>query len=148
VPLVVGKPIGGSTAILNAVRERFAGQDAGGRRLQTFDLRTTIHVVTAIEAALLDLLGQCLGVPVAALLGDGQQRTSVETLAYLFYIGDHNKTDLQYQPSPAEGDGWLRLRREEAMTASAIIRLAEAAQARYGFQHFKLKGDVCAFHPS
>ena len=32
-----------------------------GRGLQTFDLRTTIHVVTGIEAALLDLLGQHLG---------------------------------------------------------------------------------------
>ena len=32
------------------------------------------NVLTAIEAALLDLFGQYLGVPVAALLGQGQQR--------------------------------------------------------------------------
>ena len=43
----------------------------GGRGLQTFDQRTTIHAVTALEAALLDLLGQFLGVPVASLLGRG-----------------------------------------------------------------------------
>ena len=80
--------------------------------------------------------------PVAALLGDGQQRTSVETLGYLFYVGDRSKTGLPYQPSPEAGDDWLRLRREEAMTAGAIVRLAEAAQARYGFRNFKLKGGV------
>jgi L-alanine-DL-glutamate epimerase-like enolase superfamily enzyme len=31
--------------------------------LQTFDLRTTVHVITAFEAAFLDLLGKYLGVP-------------------------------------------------------------------------------------
>jgi glucarate dehydratase len=98
--------------------------------------------VTAIEAALLDLLGQSLGVPVAALLGDGQQRSSVETLGYLFYVGERNKTGLPYQPPPDRGDDWLRLRRDEALTAAAIVRLAEAAQDRYGFKHFKLKGGV------
>ena len=49
IALVVGSQIGAYTAILNAVRERFGALDAGGRGLQTFDLRTTIHVVTAIE---------------------------------------------------------------------------------------------------
>ena len=62
----------------------------GGRGLQTFDLRITIHAVTAIESALLDLLGQHLGVPVAALLGEGQQRDAVEMLGYLFYVGDRH----------------------------------------------------------
>src|SRR5262245_48372607 len=73
-PLVVGRSIGTYNTVLNAVRKRFADRDAGGRGTQTFDLRTTIHAVTALEAALLDLLGQFLGVPVAALLGEGQQR--------------------------------------------------------------------------
>ncbi len=40
--------------------------------------------MTGIEAALLDLLGQHLGVNVASLLGDGQQRSEVEMLGYLF----------------------------------------------------------------
>lgn len=69
--LIVGQPTGNWNAILNAMRQRFADRDAGGRGLQTFDLRVTIHAVTAVEAALLDLLGQHLGVPVAALLGEG-----------------------------------------------------------------------------
>ena len=60
--------------------------------MQTFDLRIAIHAVTALEAALLDLLGKHLGVPVAALLGEGQQRDAVEMLGYLFYIGDRART--------------------------------------------------------
>src|SRR4029077_9124962 len=98
--------------------------------------------VTAIEAALLDLLGHSLGVPVAALLGEGQQRNAVETLGYLFYIGDRNKTDLPYLSEPHANDEWLRLRHEVALTSEAVVRLAEAAHARYGFNDFKLKGGV------
>jgi glucarate dehydratase len=139
---VIGQPIGMYNNVLNAVRQRFADRDAGGRGTQTFDLRTTIHAVTALEAALLDLLGQFLGVPVAALLGEGQQRDTVETLGYLFYIGDRNKTDLPYLAAPRAKDEWLRLRHEQALTPEAVVRLAEAAQARYGFNDFKLKGGV------
>jgi glucarate dehydratase len=91
---------------------------------------------------LLDLLGQFLGVPVAALLGEGQQRDKVEALGYLFYVGDRRKTDLPYLTAPQEKDDWLRLRHEEAVTPKSIVRLAEAAHARYGFNDFKLKGGV------
>jgi glucarate dehydratase len=141
-PFVIGKSIGNYNAILNSIRERFADRDAGGRGIQTYDLRTTIHAVTAIESALLDLLGQFLGVPVAALLGEGQQRKSIEMLGYLFYIGDRRKTNLPYRNAPDEKNDWLRLRDEEALTTDSIVRLAEAAHARYGFNDFKLKGGV------
>ncbi|MDN7177875.1 glucarate dehydratase [Caballeronia sp. SEWSISQ10-4 2] len=141
-PLVVGQSIGNLHAVLNTTRKQFADRDAGGRGTQTFDLRTTIHAVTALEAALLDLLGQHLGVPVAALLGEGQQRDEVEMLGYLFYIGDKNKTDLSYSCGTDATDDWTRLRHEEAMTPEAVVRLAEAAHARYGFNDFKLKGGV------
>ena len=114
-PLIVGHSIGAFNGILGQARRRFADRDAGGRGTQTFDLRTTIHAVTALEAALLDLLGQFLGVPVAALLGEGQQREAVETLGYLFYIGDRCKTDLPYLGAPDAKDEWLRLRHEEAV---------------------------------
>ncbi len=140
--LVVGQMIGAYNNILNTVRNRFADRDAGGRGLQTFDLRTTVHVVTGIEAALLDLLGQHLGVPVAALLGEGQQRDEVAMLGYLFYVGDRSKTDLPYLSAPSEKDDWLRMRHEVALTPEAVVRLAEAAHARYGFNDFKLKGGV------
>jgi len=140
--LIVGQPVGNYNAVLNAMRAAFESRDSGGRGLQTFDLRIAIHAVTAAESALLDLLGQHLGVPVAALLGEGIQRTSVQMLGYLFYVGDREATDLPYQTAPDEKDDWKRLRHEKAMTPEAIVRLAEAAQARYGFQDFKLKGGV------
>jgi glucarate dehydratase len=142
--LVIGQPLGAYNAILAAIRAGFADRDADGRGLQTFDLRTTIHVVTAVESALLDLLGQFLGVPVAALLGEGQQRDSVEMLGYLFFVGDRRKTPLGYRFEPDADDDWLQFRNEEALTPEAVVRLAEAAQARYGFNDFKLKGGVLA----
>jgi glucarate dehydratase len=142
--LVVGRTLGQVQQVLQSMQQRFADRDSGGRGLQTFDLRTTIHAVTAVESALLDLLGQHLGVPVAALLGEGQQRESVEMLGYLFFVGDRNKTGLPYVGHPDADDDWFRVRHEEAMTPAAIVRQAEAAHARYGFDDFKLKGGVLA----
>ena len=140
--LVVGQPIGTYQKILNTVRQAFADRDAGGRGLQTFDLRITIHAVTGLEAALLDLLGQHLDVPVAALLGEGQQRDEVKMLGYLFYVGDRQQTDLPYRSEPDADNEWFRVRHEKALDADAVVRLAEAAHSRYGFQDFKLKGGV------
>jgi len=142
--LLIGQPVGDVQRLLNAVRTRFADRDAGGRGLQTFDLRTTIHVVTAIESALLDLLGQHLGLPVAAMLGEGQQRDAVEMLGYLFFVGDRTKTDLPYANEPGADNDWSRVRHEVALTPESIVRQAEAAHARYGFNDFKLKGGVLA----
>ncbi|MBK5528646.1 glucarate dehydratase [Pseudomonas sp. TH06] len=140
--LVIGSPIGTYQKILNQVRQTFADRDAGGRGLQTFDLRITIHAVTGLEAALLDLLGQHLDVPVAALLGEGQQRDEVKMLGYLFYVGDQRETDLAYRSEPDADNDWFRLRHEKAMNAESVVRLAEAAHAKYGFKDFKLKGGV------
>ncbi|WP_140637336.1 glucarate dehydratase [Methylibium rhizosphaerae] len=140
--LVVGQPVGNHRAVMQQMAARFADRDAGGRGQQTFDLRTTIHAVTAVESALLDLLGQHMELPVAALLGEGQQRDRVEMLGYLFFVGDRRKTDLPYQGEPDAPDAWSRLRHEVAMTPEAVVRLAEAAHERYGFNDFKLKGGV------
>jgi glucarate dehydratase len=143
-PLVIGRSIGAHHDVLDSVRKKFAERDSGGRGQQTFDLRVTIHAVTALEAALLDLFGQFLGVPIASLLGEGRQRDTVPVLGYLFYVGDRRKTDLPYPSAPDAKDDWLRLRHEPALDSEAIVRLAEAAQARYGFADFKLKGGVLA----
>ncbi|MDU4961965.1 MAG: enolase C-terminal domain-like protein [Sporomusaceae bacterium] len=156
--LVIGQPIGLYNQILNSVRKEIidpgvagpkaivhkvsnAAEEAVLKQPHEINLRAD-NVLTAIEAALLDLLGQFLGVPVAALLGNGQQRNSVRMLAYLFYIGDRRKTDLPYLPADSKKDDWLKLRHEPAMTSQAIVRLAEAACERYGFTDFKLKGGV------
>ena len=140
--LVIKNTLGSYNDILNKIRRRFGDRDSGGRGLQTFDQRTTIHAITAIETSLLDLLGQHLRVPLASLLGTGIQRQEVELLGYLFYIADRKKTDLPYLNDLSHGDDWLRLRCEEALTPEAIVKLAEAAQQRYGFRDFKLKGGV------
>jgi glucarate dehydratase len=141
-PLVRGQSIAAFNGILNTMRQKFAARDAEGRGLQTFDLRTTVHAVTAVEAALLDLLGQHLNVPVAALLGEGQQRSAVKMLGYLFYVGDRKRTNLSYRTGSGANNEWFRLRDAEALTPAAIVRLAEAAHERYGFEDFKLKGGV------
>lgn len=143
-PLVVGREIGHYNNVLNTVRHQFADRDTGGRGLQTFDQRIMIHAVTGLEAALLDLLGQFLNVPVAALLGEGQQRDRVKVLGYLFYVADRKKTDLPYLSGKGPRDDWFRLRHEEMLTPEAIVRQAEAAYHRYGFSDFKLKGGVLA----
>ena len=112
------------------------------RGLQTFDLRTGVHVVTAVEAPLLDLMGKFLDVPAAALMGDGVQRERVRFLSYLFYIGDRKKTDLPYESEPDSPCDWYRLRHEEALTPEKIVALAKATHEKYGFEDFKLKGGV------
>jgi glucarate dehydratase len=143
-PTILGQAVASYREIVQTMNRRFGERDATGRGHQTFDLRTTVHAVTAVECALLDLLGQFLGLPIAALLGEGRQRTSVPVLGYLFFLGDRKKTRLPYASEPEAADPWLRLRHEEALTTDAVLRLAAAAQARYGFRDFKLKGGVLA----
>lgn len=140
--IVIGSSIGNYKNVLLAVQKSLETGEPDERGLQTFDLRTGVHVVTAIEAALLDLLGKHLNVPVAALLGDGMQRDAVKVLGYLFYIADRKKTDLPYYSDENNETNWYRVRHEEAMTPEAVVKLAEASQVLYGFKDFKLKGGV------
>ncbi len=142
-PFVIGATLGDYNKVLNAMRSAFADRDAGGRGLQTFDLRTTIHAVTAVESAMLDLLGQFMGVPVAALLGEGQQRDGGRD-AGLPVLRRRQRQDAAGLPQRDRMrlTAWLRLRNEQALTPEAIVRLAEAAHERYGFNDFKLKGGV------
>lgn len=140
--LVVGSKVGDYRNTLLAVKKLFEGREDDVRGQQTFDLRTGVHVLTGLEAPLLDLLGKFLGVPVASLLGEGRVRDRVPVLGYLFYVADRTKTDLPYlaeDDSPVE---WYRLRRKEAMTPEAVVGLAKACRDLYGFSDFKLKGGV------
>ncbi|QQO08511.1 enolase C-terminal domain-like protein [Breznakiella homolactica] len=140
--LVTGTGLGEYKNTLLAVQREFSGKDDDVRGAQTFDLRTGVHVVTAVEAALLDLLGKHLGVPAAALLGDGQQRRKVKVLGYLFYVADRNKTDLPYYSDQNAPNSWYRLRHEAAMDPDGVVALARASRELYGFGDFKLKGGV------
>lgn len=140
---VIGTGLGAYKNTLKLVQEKFDNPD-DVRGLQTFDLRTTVHVVTAFEAALLDLLGKYLNVPVCALLGDGQVREKALMLGYLFYVGDPEQADLPYVREKDSEDTWYKIRREEALTPEAIVDLAVASKEKYGFNDFKLKGGVLA----
>ena len=160
--LVVGTQVGRYNRTLNTLRQAIAGggdgmpqrtvhqvsSEAEARVLkQPHEINLRLdNVLTAVEAALLDLLGQHLGVPVAELLGSGQQRARTPMLAYLFYIGDRGRTDLPYlsgdeADAPRDHD-WYRTRHLEAVTPETIARQAASAADRYGFRDFKLKGGV------
>mgnify|MGYP001374692224 CR=1 FL=1 len=154
--LVLGQTVGNYNAVLNQLRQRLTGSrtqqstvhqvtsQAEAQLLQQpheINLRMD-NVLTAVEAAMLDLLGQHLGLPVAALLGQGQQRDEVRMLAYLFYIGDQARTDLPYAMEEKHASRWHQLRQKPAISVASIVELAEAAVDRYGFSDFKLKGGV------
>ncbi len=139
---VVGRRLGDMNAAIAEMQAAFARLDAGGRGLQTFDQRVAIHAITAVESAFLDLMGQTLGVPVAALLGDGQRRDSVETLGYLFFLGDCDKTMLEYRMPTNAHDAWEGARCRETLDPAGIVAQALAAKERFGFTTFKLKGGV------
>ena len=142
IPEVRGQQVACLNRLVQQVHKgnQSADFDTFGKGAWTFELR--VNAVAALEAALLDLLGQCLGVPVAELLGPGLQRNEVTVLGYLFYIGDRRKTDLPYLSGDRTEHDWYHLRHQEALSSEAVVRLAEAAQDKYGFKDFKLKGGV------
>ena len=141
-PVVEGSKLSEYKQTLLKVKAALGNDESDVRGLQTFDLRTGIHVITAVEAPLLDLLGQYLEVPVASLLGDGMMRDRVKVLSYLFFIADRKKTDLPYYSDENNATDWYRLRHEEALDADAVVELARASEKLYGFKDFKLKGGV------
>ena len=150
VPLVEGQPLGRCKQVLLAVQEHLenlmtseqAPAPGAPQSAHAQIFKRVTNVVTAVEAAMLDLLGKHLEVPVAALLGDGQVRERVRFLGYLFFVADRTKTDLPYLAGDDDSDEWGRVRREPALTPEAIVHEAEAAQERFGFHDFKLKGGV------
>ena len=151
IPLVEGRSVSEYKDIVltcqDMLNHQIAGAATGGAETAHAQIfKKVTNVLTGVETPLLDILGKHLGVPVAALLGDGQVRDRVRFLAYLFYVGDYRKTDMPYLHDDDDSDAWGRIRREPALTTEAIVRQAEAAQERFGFHDFKLKGGV--FEPA
>ncbi|MBN1365551.1 MAG: glucarate dehydratase [Syntrophaceae bacterium] len=142
-PFVIGTHIAEYKTTLLKIKDHIAKEYRSDERgSQTFDLRIGVHVLTAIEAPFLDLLGKYLDVPAAMLLGDGMQRDEVRMLGYLFYVGDQTKSDLEYNIENDPSCNWYSIRHKEALTPEAIVEQAKAAQEKYGFEDFKLKGGV------
>lgn len=132
IPLVVGEEIGKYRSILGRIHRggKKASED-DGEGIQTLDiskLKFVVRAEWALECALLDLLGQHLGVPMCELLAEGKQRDKVEMLGYLFYVSDKNKTDLPYLDESKSTDPWFRYRREEILTHDRIVEEAQILQ--------------------
>lgn len=146
IPLVEGKQIGTYRKILDTIhKSAHKAKEDDGEGIQSLDISKLKFVVKAewaIECALLDLLGQYLGLPMCELLGDGKQRDKVETLGYLFYVSDKKKADLPYIDESDSTDPWFKLRRKEMLTPEQIVEQACVLHDKYGFRNFKLKGGV------
>lgn len=145
VPRVVGQPIGEYRSVINSLRllhNEAAKNSEGLQSLALANLKDVVHAETAVEAAMLDLFGQFLNMPVCDLLGDGRWRHDVITLGYLFYQADSKSLGLSYIDEGYSGEEWRAVRRRPAMTPEAIVEQARAAKAHYGFKDFKLKGGV------
>lgn len=144
--LVEGQEIANYRAVVDSMRvNSWKAKGNTGEGLQKLDisqLKFVVRAEGAVECAMLDLLGQYLELPVCALLGDGQQRSEIDVLGYLFYVSDKNKTDLPYLDESDSDDPWFRMRRTEMVTPEAIVKQALTLQAKYGFKSFKLKGGV------
>lgn len=149
-PLVEGRPVSEYRQVLQTIHKLSKPGAGEGGDIQTLDISKLKFVVKsewAIECAMLDLLGQHLGVPMCQLLGEGRQRKEVEVLGYLFYVSDKNKVpagQMRYLDESASSDPWFRLRREEILTPERIVEEAQALHEKYGFENFKLKGGVLA----
>ena len=150
-PLVEGQPVSCYRQILQTIHRLATRAEADdGAGIQTLDISKLKFVVKsewAIECAMLDLLGQHLGVPMCQLLGEGQQRKEVEILGYMFYVSDKNKwtdTSLPYLDESDSKDPWFRMRREVILTPERIAEEAQVLHEKYGFENFKLKGGVLA----
>ncbi|MCL2478874.1 MAG: glucarate dehydratase, partial [Treponema sp.] len=135
-PEVIGASIGNYKNVLQKIERILSAEKNDVRGNQTFDQRTGVHVITALEAPFLDLLGKYLEVPAAALLGKGQQRFSVNALGYLFYVGNQKITGLPYLSEENSSVEWYRRRREEAIDPDAVVELARSCRNLYGFRDF------------
>ncbi|WP_406541484.1 hypothetical protein [Clostridium ljungdahlii] len=135
-PFVIGKYIGDYKGIIYELKNKTWGADQNnGEGIQELDLKNlcfVVHAETAVESALLDLLGQYMDLPVASLLGDGKQRDAVRMLGYLFYVEDKNKTNLSYIDESNSKDQWFKIRRKRMVTVEDIIEEAHAVRERYG----------------
>ncbi|MCL2705005.1 MAG: glucarate dehydratase [Spirochaetaceae bacterium] len=143
--LVVGREIGQYRSIIQSLKklhEKSARNSEGIQNLSLANLKDVVHAESAVEAALLDLMGQFMGMPVCELLGDGRQRENVAVLGYLFYQADSKKTGLPYINENDSNNSWFALRRNPFLTVEAIVEQAQVAREYYGFKDFKLKGGV------
>lgn len=145
--LVIGRPIGHYRKIVAELGASHINRSSSdGEGLARLDLKKmlsfVVHAEGAVECALLDLMGQHLGMPVCDLLGEGRKREDVTVLGYLFYVADKKNATKAYRDESSSTVPWYRNRNHVALTPEAIVEQAQAAQDYFGFKDFKLKGGV------
>jgi len=155
-PLVEGQPVARYREVLQKIHRIAKHADGDdGEGIQTLDISKLKFVVKsewAIECAMLDLMGQFLGVPMCTLLGEGQQRKEVEMLGYMFYVSDKNKVpagEMQYLDESDSPDPWFRLRRQEMLTPERLVEQAEStasttSSSRAAYSAARRRWKACA----
>lgn len=98
------------------------------------------RLYSAVNVALLDLIGKAVGRPVYDLLG-GKVREQAEFSAYLFYKTEGAGGVFGFGRNP-EASGWNKAKEEEALSPEQIVEQARAMCAEFGFKSIKLKGGV------
>ncbi len=133
---------------LNAVQEglfaRFGTDGAGERGESPWDKRRIVHVNSAIEVALFDIMGKATGRPVCDLLGGrvpGARGKRAEFSAYLFYKYEGAGGKLEFGTDP-NATGWAAARQKAALDPEGVVAQAQAMCHAFGFKSIKLKGGV------
>lgn len=133
---------------LNAIQlglfARFGQDGAGERGEQPWDQRKIVHVNSAIEVALFDIMGKATGRPVCDLLG-GRVRETVDFSAYLFYKYEGAGGKLEFGTDP-QATGWAAARQRAALDPAGVVAEAQAMCKEFGFKSIKLKGGVFPPH--
>ncbi len=120
---------------LNGLRRRvnavLHGHDEAAAVIPAAGTRRVNVAFGAFEVALLDLQGQCAGVPLHVLLG-GAVRERVPYSAYLFYKFGRHHRDPGYPT-----DDW-----GEGLSHAQMVDQTRRMVSEYGFGSIKLKGGV------
>ncbi|MBX3014269.1 MAG: hypothetical protein KF832_22290 [Caldilineaceae bacterium] len=136
--VVIGKDPFQLNAIQQGLFDRFGADGAGERGESPWDKRRIVHVNSAIEVALFDIMGKATGRPVCDLLG-GRARERAEFSAYLFYKYEGAGGALGFGTDP-NATGWAAARQKAALDPAGVVAQAQAMCKYFGFKSIKLKG--------
>jgi len=138
--IVVGQDPFQLNAIQQKLVDHFGVEGSSERGEAPWDKRRIIHVYSAIEVALFDIMGKATGRPVCDLLG-GRARERAEFSAYLFYKHEGAGGALEFGTDP-NATGWAAARQAPALDPNGVVAQAQAMCQYFGFKSIKLKGGV------
>ncbi len=141
--VIIGQDPFQLNAIQLALFDRFGEEGAQERGVSPWDKRRIVHVNSAVEVALLDIMGKATNRPVCDLIG-GRVRERAEFSAYLFYKYEGAGGELEFETDP-NATGWAAARQKAAVDPAGVVAQAQAMCNYFGFRSIKLKGG--AFPP-